>query len=209
MELANHSVQLTIRPELDVTTVMVDRVRRRADNVKQVKSSSASIARGGVAEDASMRIEPAVAIRVIDVTYWLVANAGSRAMPRSPASPTWNRSGTVAKGAASSVPLDSMIRMLPVSFSVKKILPSGAKESETGKLTPARKVETGDDACARKNIAGPSESVITKTIRTYNFRERLERSEQSNHLSLSRPRRRVEAQCVIYNQSTDSSRGST
>src|SRR5438094_6136526 len=67
MELANHSVQLAIRPELDVTTVMVDRVRRRADNVKQVKSSSASIARGGVADDASMRIEPAVAIRVIDV----------------------------------------------------------------------------------------------------------------------------------------------
>src|SRR5436309_13834250 len=120
-------------------------------------------------------------------------------MPRSPASATWNRSGTVAKGVARSVPLDWMIRMLPVSFSVKKILPSGAKESETGKLTPARKVDTGDDALARKNITGPRESVITKTIRRYNFRDRLEPSEQSNRLSLTRPRKRVEVKCVIYN----------
>jgi len=67
--------------------------------------------------------------------------------------------------------------MLPVSFSVKKILPSGAKESETGKLTPARKVDTGDDACARKIITGPSETVITKTIRTYDVRESIERGE--------------------------------
>src|SRR5437773_11247699 len=130
-------------------------------------------------------------------------------MPRSPASATWNRFETVAKGVARSVPLDWMIRMLPVSFSVKKILPSGAKESETGKLTPARKVDTGDDACARKNITGPSESVITKTISTYNFRERLERSEQSNRLSLSRPDPEKDRKSVVYNHSTDSSRGST
>src|SRR5437773_12564838 len=129
-------------------------------------------------------------------------------MPRSPASISWKRFGTVAKGVASSVPLDSMMRMLPVSFSVKKILPSGAKESETGKLTPARKVDTGDDACSRTNIKGPSESVITKQIRTYNFRERLERSEQSNRLSLSRPDPEKDRKSVVYNHPTDSSRGS-
>src|SRR6266571_9291176 len=93
-------------------------------------------------------------------------------MPRSPASPTWNRSGTVAKGVARSEPLDSMIRMLPVSFSVKKILPSGAKESETGKLTPARKVLTGNNAWAWRNIQGPRERVMIQTVFTYNFRDR-------------------------------------
>src|SRR6266571_1346267 len=75
MELANHRVQLTIRPELDVTTVMVDRVRCRAHNLKQVKSTGASVASGRVSDDVSVRIEPAVAIRVVDVNI-LVGRKG-------------------------------------------------------------------------------------------------------------------------------------
>jgi len=93
-------------------------------------------------------------------------------MPRSPASSTWKSFGTVAKGVASRVLLDWIMRILPVSFSVKKIRPSGAKESETGKLTPDRKVLTGDDAWAWRNIQGPRERVMMQTVFTYNVRNR-------------------------------------
>jgi len=37
------------------------------------------------------------------------------------------------------------MRMLPVFFSLKKILPSGANFSETGKLRPVRMVVTGEE----------------------------------------------------------------
>jgi len=66
-----------------------------------------------------------------------------------------------------------MIRILPVFFSLKKMRPSGANLSETGKLRPVRMVVTGEegDDWARENIQGPIESMIKMTIFINNFRD--------------------------------------
>jgi len=62
---------------------------------------------------------------------------------------------------------------LPVFFSLKKMRPSGANLSETGKLRPVRMVVTGEegDDWARENIQGPIESMIKMTIFINNFRD--------------------------------------
>jgi hypothetical protein len=64
--------------------------------------------------------------------------------------------------------------MLPVSFSLKKMRPSGANFRESGKLRPVRIVVTGegDDDWACENIQEPFESMIKMTIFTVNFRYR-------------------------------------
>ncbi len=65
------------------------------------------------------------------------------------------------------------MRILPVFFSLKKMRPSGANLSETGKLRPVRMVVTGEegDDWARENIQGPIESTIKMTIFINNFRD--------------------------------------
>ena len=65
------------------------------------------------------------------------------------------------------------MRILPVFFSLKKMRPSGANLSETGKLRPVRMVVTGEegDDWARENIQGPIESMIKMTIFINNFRD--------------------------------------
>jgi len=56
VELANNGVQLAVGPKLDVTTIMVDRVRRRTNNVKEIKSVDATISSSSVSDDVSVRV---------------------------------------------------------------------------------------------------------------------------------------------------------
>lgn len=90
---------------------------------------------------------------------------GSKAMPRRPASPSAKMGEMVANEAARRVPFARMIRMLPLSFSVKKIRPSGANLRDTGKLRPVRTGVTGDVvawACDKK--CGAIKSSSTQAI---------------------------------------------
>ena len=66
-----------------------------------------------------------------------------------------------------------MTRMLPVSFSLKKIRPSGANFRESGKLRPVRIVVIGEavEDWACENIQEPVESMIKVTIFAVNFRD--------------------------------------
>jgi hypothetical protein len=61
--------------------------------------------------------------------------------------------------------------MLPVSFSLKKMRPSGANFRESGKLRPVRIVVTGEgvDNWACENIQEPFERMIKMTILAVNF----------------------------------------
>jgi hypothetical protein len=61
--------------------------------------------------------------------------------------------------------------MLPVSFSLKKMRPSGANFRESGKLRPVRIVVTGEgvDNWACENIQEPFKRMIKMTILAVNF----------------------------------------
>ena len=59
-------------------------------------------------------------------------------MPSRPASPPLNSGDTVANGVGCRFPFGSMIRMLPVFFSLKKMRPSAVTLREVGKLRPVR-----------------------------------------------------------------------
>jgi len=61
--------------------------------------------------------------------------------------------------------------MLPVSFSLKKIRPSGANFRESGKLRPVRIVVIGEavEDWACENIQEPVESMIKVTTFAVNF----------------------------------------
>jgi len=85
-------------------------------------------------------------------------------MPRSPASSALKIGLTVAKGVGTSVPFCWIIRMFPVFFSVKKMRPSGANLSETGKLRPVRIALTGETAWAGGNMAGLRNKRVRRVV---------------------------------------------
>ena len=93
------------------------------------------------------------------------AKLGSRAIPRSPASPPLKIEETVAKGVGRRVPFCRIMRTFPVFFSLKRMRPSGENLSETGKLRPVRTGVTGERVWTNGNIAEPDISMTAQSMK--------------------------------------------